>query len=204
MDLDDNEPAAARRHFEAGLATNDSMPAMHFGLGVAAFQLGDLRQARQSLELVAEMAPAYPQVHYYLAQIAEARDDARAAMTEYRAEVANYPGNYRSWFNLSVLLADEGDLEGAVEALRRAIQAQPDLAVAHVYLGRTLLLMEEPMLYQEALEATRRGLELGPPATVVPTGHFVLADLYNRLGQPEAAQRELARGRAAQQRLRQR
>jgi tetratricopeptide (TPR) repeat protein len=203
MDLDDNDPAAARSHFEAGLSTNDSMPAMHFGLGVAAFQLGDLRQARQSLELAAEMAPAYPQVHYYLAQLAEARDDATTAEAEYRAEVASHPLSYRSWFNLSVLLFDAGDLEGAVDALRQAIAARPDLAVAHVYLGRTLLRLEAPDTYQEALEATQRGLELGPPPGVVPTAHFVLADLYNRLGQPEAAQRELARGRAAQQQLRQ-
>jgi arylsulfatase A-like enzyme/Tfp pilus assembly protein PilF len=204
MDLDDNDPTSARRHFEAGLSTSDSMPAMHFGLGVAAFQLGDLRQAAQSLERAAELAPAYPQVHYYLAQVAEARDDADVAKTEYRAEVANNPRDYRSWFNLSVLLSDEEDHEGAVAALRQAIAARPDLAVAHVYLGRALLMMEEPTLYTEALEAARRGLDLGPPPGVVPTAHFVLADLYNRLGQPDAAQRELARGRAAQQRLRQR
>jgi tetratricopeptide (TPR) repeat protein len=179
------------------------MPAMHFGLGVASFQLGDLRQAAQSLERAAELAPAYPQVHYYLAQVAEARGDATAAKTEYRAEVANHPRGYRSWFNLSVLLSDEDDYEGAVAALRQAIAARPDLAVAHVYLGRALLMMEDPALYAEALEAAQRGLDLGPPPSVVPTGHFVLADLYNRLGQPDAAQRELARGRAAQQRLRQ-
>jgi tetratricopeptide (TPR) repeat protein len=203
MDLDANDPAAALQHFEAGLATSESMPAMHFGLGVASFQLGDLRQAAQSLERAAELAPAYPQVHYYLAQVAEARGDATAAKTEYRAEVANHPRGYRSWFNLSVLLSDEDDYEGAVAALRQAIAARPDLAVAHVYLGRALLMMEDPALYAEALEAAQRGLDLGPPPSVVPTGHFVLADLYNRLGQPDAAQRELARGRAAQQRLRQ-
>ena len=123
---------------------------------------------------------------------------------EYRAEVANNPQSHRAWFNLSVLLSDAGDHEGAVEALRQAVAAEPDLAVAHVYLGRSLLLLEDPALYQEALQAAQRGLELGPPLEVVPTAHFVLADLYNRLGQPDSAQREVALGRAAQQRLRQR
>jgi hypothetical protein len=65
-------------------------------------------------------------------------------------------------------------------------------------------MMEDPALYEEALQAAQHGLELGPPPEVVPTAHFVLADLYNRLGQPDAAQRELSMGRAAQQRLRQR
>jgi len=204
MDLDDNDPGSARRHFEAGLVSSDDMPSMHFGLGVAAFQLGDIRQAAQSLERVAEKAPTYPQVHYYLAQVAEARGDKGVAEAEYRAEVANNPHSHRSWFNLSVLLSDAGDLEGAVEALRQAVTAKPDLAVAHVYLGRSLLMMEEPTLYEEAVQAAQRGLELDPPREVVPTAHFVLADLYNRLGQPEAAQRELSMGRAAQQRLRQR
>jgi arylsulfatase A-like enzyme/predicted Zn-dependent protease len=204
MDLDDNNPTSARQHFEAGLANNDAMPSMHFGLGVAAFQLGDMRQAAQSLEVTAEMASGYPQVHYYLAQLAEARGDRREAEAEYRAEVANNPQSHRAWFNLSVLLSDAGDHEGAVEALRQAVAAEPDLAVAHVYLGRSLLLLEDPALYQEALQAAQRGLELGPPLEVVPTAHFVLADLYNRLGQPDSAQREVALGRAAQQRLRQR
>jgi len=203
LDLDDNDPTSARQLFEAGLSINDAMPSMHFGLGVAAFQLGDMRQAALSLERAAEMAPSYPQVHYYLAQVAEARGDQREAEAEYRAEVANLPQSHRAWFNLSILLSDAGDHGGAVEALRQAITAKPDLAVAHVYLGRSLLMMEDPALYQEALQAAQRGLDLGPPPEVVPTAHFVLADLYNRLGQPETAQRELALGRAAQQRLRQ-
>ena len=203
MDLDDEDPTSARRHFEIGLARNDAMPSMHFGLGVAAFQLGDVRQAALSLGRAVELAPTYPQAHYYLAQLAEARGDDQEALAEYRAEVASHPQSYRSWFNLSVLLSDAGDLEGAVEALRRTVAARPGLAVAHVYLGRNLLMVEDPTLYEEALQAAQRGLELGPPREVVPTAHFVLADLYNRLGQPEAAQRELSLGRAAQQRLRQ-
>jgi hypothetical protein len=61
-----------------------------------------------------------------------------------------------------------------------------------------LLALEDPSRYDEAVEAARRGLSLDPPPQLRPLGHYVLADLYNRLGQPEDAQRELALARRAQ------
>jgi Tfp pilus assembly protein PilF len=136
MDLEDQNLKAAVQHFEAGLATHDNVPALNFGLGAAALQLGDVTRAARALEDAAKMAPEYPQVHYYLALVAEARGNSAKAVEEYRAEVKNHPDHYESWFNLSLQLADAGDFGGAIDALQKTIAAQPDLAVAHLYLGR--------------------------------------------------------------------
>ncbi len=49
------------------------------------------------------------------------------------------------------------------------------------------------------MELARTGLELDPGADMAPMGHYLLADIFTRLGQPEAAQRELATARALEQ-----
>jgi len=201
MELEAGNPEAALRHFEAALENSDTMPSTHFGAGVASLQLGDVPAARRYLQRTLELAPEFPEVHYYLGLVAQAMSDPATAVTEYRAEVAIHPEHYRSWFNLSILLADLGQPSEAVDAVREAIAANPDFARAHVSLGRYLLMLNDPATYEEAVAAARRGLELQPEAQVRALGHFVLADVYNRLGRPQDAQRELALGRQAQQEI---
>ncbi|MDX1385309.1 MAG: tetratricopeptide repeat protein, partial [Thermoanaerobaculia bacterium] len=201
MALEEGEPRVALQHFERALENSDTTPATHFGAGVASLQLGDVPAAARSFDRVLELAPGFPEVHYYRALVAESMSDPAAAMQEYRAEVERFPSHYRSWFNLSLLLADFDQPADAVEAAQKAVVANPDFARAHVSLGRYLLLLEDPARYEEAVAAARRGLELEPEAEVRALGHFVLADLYNRLGRPQDAQRELDLARQAQQEI---
>lgn len=199
IELEAGNPRQALAHFESGLESSDTMPATHFGAGVASLQLGDLPAARRYLRRTVELAPQYPEVHYYLALVAEGSADPATAVAEYRLEVQEYPRHYRSWFNLSVLLVDLGQPADAAEAAQNAIDADAGFARAHVSLGRYLLLLDDATRFEEAAEATRRGLALQPEADVRALGHFVLADLYNRLGRPQDAERELALARQAQQ-----
>jgi len=201
MDLEEDKPRDALEHFEVAVQSNDAMPSSYFGAGVASLQLGDVPGAARYLEHTVELAPDYPEVHYYLGLVAEARSDPATAVTEYRAEVDDFPSNYRAWFNLSLLLADLGQPAEAVDAARAAIEANPEFARAHVSLGRYLLLLNDPARYQEAGDAARRGLELQPEASVRALGHFVLADVYNRQGRAQDAQRELTLARRAQQEI---
>ncbi|MGD8328858.1 MAG: sulfatase-like hydrolase/transferase [Acidobacteriota bacterium] len=201
MDLEAGKPRDALQHFEIAVQSNDAMPSSYFGAGVASLQLGDVPGAQRYLERTMELAPDYPELHYYLALVAEAKSDPATAVTEYRTEVEDFPGNYRAWFNLSLLLADLGQPAEAVGAAQAAIDANPDFARAHVSLGRYLLLLNDPARYDEAGDAARRGLALQPEASIRALGHFVLADVYNRQGRAEDAQRELALARRAQQEI---
>jgi tetratricopeptide (TPR) repeat protein len=201
MDLEAGNPRQALAHFESSLANTDTMPATHFGAGVASLQLGDVPAARRYLQRAEELVAHYPEVHYYLALVAEASADPATAVAEYRIEVQDYPQHYRSWFNLSLLMVDLGQPAEAAEAAQKAIDANPDFARAHVSLGRYLLLLNDATRYEEAAEATRHGLALQPEASVRTLGHFVLADLYNRLGRPQDAERELVLARQAQEEI---
>jgi len=48
---------------------------------------------------------------------------------------------------------------------------------------------------ERARELAQRGMELEPEPSMAPLGHFILADVYNRMGRLEDAERELAEAR---------
>lgn len=198
MTIESGDAARAKEHFEAAARINDQLPGPHFGLGVAAYQVGDIAAARRAFDRVEELAPRYLELNYYRALIAESADDPQAATKLYRAELDNNPGHHRSWLNLSQLQAQAGDHAAAVASLRRAVETDPERAPAHVLLARSLLALERPDDYPEAEAEARRGLALDPPAQLRALAHYVLADIYNRLGRPEEAQREVALARQAE------
>ena len=202
MALEDEDPVAAERHFEAAIRIDDQQPGPQFGLGVAAYQQGQIQRASAQFDRVLALAPAYLEIHYYRALIAESRGDAQAAADLYRAELEINPFHHRSWLNLSQIQAGLGDHQEAVRSLRRAIEVEPERAPAHVLLARSLVALEDPAVYAEAEAAARRGLGLDPPPELRPLAHYVLADIYNRLGRPADVQRQLALAREAERAIR--
>ena len=64
----------------------------------------------------------------------------------------------------------------------------------HFFLAKSLLDSGESL--DEAVELARAGLSLGPSPEVAPMGHYLLADIFTRLGRPQEAERELAAARA--------
>ena len=194
-------PRGALAHFESALDNADTLPLIHFGAGVASLQLGEFPAARRYLRRTLELAPQYPEAHFHLALVAEAEADPATALVEYRSEVEIYPRHDASWFNLSRLLSDRGQPAEAVEAAQHSIDANPDFARAHIALGSYLVVLGDPTRYGEAGEAARRGLALQPGAPDRAFGHFVLAEVYRRLGRPEDSARELALARQAQQEI---
>src|SRR5207245_11100653 len=54
----------------------------------------------------------------------------------------------------------------------------------------------------EAAGLARRGLEAQPVSDVAPLGHYVLADVYNRRGEPAKAQEEVSKAQRLEAALR--
>jgi len=202
MAIEAGDPIAARQHFEVAAAINDQLPEPLFGFGVAAFQLGQIARAKAEFERVLAVVSFFPEVYYYRGLIAESEGDSAAAAESYRAEVEQNPRHHRSWVNLSQIHAGAGDHAAAAATLRSAIEILPNLASAHVLLARSLLALDDPALYSETEQAARDGLSLDPPPELRPLAHYVLADIYNRLGRPQDVERELALARAAEAAIR--
>lgn len=199
MEMEAGNPAAALRTFDQVIELYDQPAAPRFAAGVAAYEIGDYRRAHDEFERVAEISPDFGAVHYYRALLREGQGDMEGALALYQRAVQLDPTDYRAWFNLAVILIDErGDHVAGVEALRHAVEADAELARAHIYLGRSLVFLADPSTYGEAEAALQRGLQLEPAAGLLPMAHLTLAELYRRLGRTAEAQRHQALGEQAQ------
>jgi hypothetical protein len=56
-------------------------------------------------------------------------------------------------------------------------------------------LSSQPKEVDSSDNPSRRGLDASPEPDIAPLGHYVLADVYNRLGRPRDAEREAAAAR---------
>jgi tetratricopeptide (TPR) repeat protein len=108
----------------------------------------------------------------------------------YRAELATYPDNGRARFNVAQLRRARGDRAGYLAELRAGVEQAPDFGACYWFLAREELGAGR---LSEAAELARRGLEAQPASEVAPLGHYVLADVYARQGEPAKAQAEVAK-----------
>ncbi len=165
-----------------------------------AFRRGDLvtaeREARAALEIKKDVRLA----HYNLALIAEERNDLRAAETEYRAELELHPNAYKAAFNLGRLCERLGNASGQVAALKQAVEQNPRFPEGKIFLAKAYL--DAGINFPEAIVLAREGLTLDPRPDLASLAHYVLADLYNRVGRPRDAAREVDLGRALGRRAR--
>ena len=202
MELEAGNPAAALRRFDLVIDFFDEPAAPHFAAGVASYELGDFRRAHEEFEFVATHAPDFAQTHYYRALLRESNGDLPGALAMYRQAIAIDPKDYRSLFNQAVILIDtNGDHTSGIQALRAAARANPELERALIYLGRSLVFVANPDNYPEAESVLLRGLELGPPPSLLPMAHSTLAELYRRTGRPIQANRHQVLADEAQRAL---
>jgi tetratricopeptide (TPR) repeat protein len=137
--------------------------------------------------------------HYDLGLVYEARGQWEDAASAYRKEIEVSPKLYQPHFNLAKLLSRAGRHAEAVVHFRQAVALEPAFAEGHLYLAKSLL--DTGDLAGAEAEA-RRGLAAGPGQAAAPLAHYVLADVYSRLGRPRDAAREAAMGQRLEERAR--
>jgi arylsulfatase A-like enzyme/Tfp pilus assembly protein PilF len=187
------EPTRALEVLTKGLSLDIDRPPFLVKLGEAYLELERYDEAEQVLSEALRLRPDVPRAQYNLALVQEQRGDAQAARAAYEAEVGVNPKNYGAQFNLGRILARQGRIAEAAQRFRASIDARPEFAEGHLYLAKALLDLGE---LQPAEQAARQGLSLKPAATIAPLGHYVLADVYSRLGRDGDAAREVTRARA--------
>jgi arylsulfatase A-like enzyme/Tfp pilus assembly protein PilF len=185
--------------FRDALAANPKMGAAYNGMGVIAFERGDLAKSEELVRRGLELEPGLRTGRFNLARIREARGDAAGAEALYREEVATYNDNGRAWFNLAQLRRAAGDRDGYLSTLRTAIEKAPDFGAPYWYLAREELGAGR---LDVAKDLAQRGLAAQPVSDVAPLGHYVLADVYNRQGQRQAAADEVAKAQRMEAGLR--
>lgn len=141
---------------------------------------GEHEEAERYLGKAIELNPKLRDLHYNYAQLQEAKGDLRAAVSAYLQELENIPHNFRASFNLSRLYRIQGKVAEEQKLLEKTIENNPNFPLSYFYLARIFLNRKEK--YQDALALVKKGIELKPEQQNLPLGYFLMADLYNRLG----------------------
>jgi arylsulfatase A-like enzyme/Tfp pilus assembly protein PilF len=161
-------------------------------LAEAQIEQAKLAAAEKNLGEALRLKPDLLMAHYDLGLLAEARNDSARAIDEYRAELAAHSTVYQAHFNLAKLLSRSGRTDEAVEHFRAAVDANPSFAAGYLYLAKGLLDAGD-LKASEA--AALKGLASNPDSEMRPLGHFVLADVYSRMGRSRDSARHVALGR---------
>jgi arylsulfatase A-like enzyme/Tfp pilus assembly protein PilF len=146
------------------------------------------RRLREALQEKPDQAGA----HYDLGLIYEARGDGSRAIAEYESELQRNPTMAGAHVNIGRLLGAAGRREEAMRHFESAVQANPRFGSGYVYLAKARLDAGD---FTGAEAAAKQGISLDLDPRIAPLGHYVLADVYNRLGRPQEAAREAAAGR---------
>jgi arylsulfatase A-like enzyme/Tfp pilus assembly protein PilF len=150
-------------------------------------------EAEAEIGKALEMNDELPTAHFNLALVHEEKDDVPAAIQAYEKELEFSPKDFRSHFNVAKLYAKAGNGPKTQEHFEKAIETNDKFAIGHLYLAKFYLDQGE---LDKARELALKGLELKPEASMAPLGHFILADVYNRLGRFADAERELRRAQS--------
>ena len=187
--------AGAAATLEEGLKLEGDRSAFLVKLGEARLELKQLDAAQAALLDAIKLKPAQSMAHYDLGLLYEARGQWREAAAAYEGEIAVSPKLYQPHFNLAKLLSRDGRAAEAVTHFRAAVDRNPEFGTGYLYLAKALLDAND---LPGAEQAAKRGLDSKPDAGMVPLGHYVLADVYSRLGREAEAARQIAAGQRAE------
>ena len=190
------EYAEAIGQFERALTLQPRASVVHYHLGQAYRELGELDRAEEALARSgpSRVAMADPLMHElttlaigalpHLARGHAAAREGRLADAEsaYRQAVAADATNVRAHESLAVLLLRRGDPEGAIEHFGVAVRLAPENAQAHSDLG---VLLAELGRNDRALEHLGRAVELEPGLV---EGLLALGNVQARLGRLDEAE----------------
>lgn len=165
----------------------------HNLLGAAYLEKKMLKKAEQEIRTAIEMRPRIPDAHHNLALLHEEKNELNKAFEEYKIEIELHPAAYPALFNLAFIYGKSGFIQEQVPLLKQAIEHRKDFAKGYLFLAKAYLDLNEN--FEEAINLVKEGLQLEPESEYSPLGHYVLADLFNRLGRTDEANREFQKGR---------
>jgi arylsulfatase A-like enzyme/Tfp pilus assembly protein PilF len=141
-------------------------------------------RAEKELRTVIQEAPKFPLANYNLGLLLEEQGRLAEAKEAYASEVASYPGEFKARFNLGKILYKLGDKAGSLKQFREVVALAPKLAEGQLLLARGLLYEPDPPL-DEVLKTVEKGLGLAETSELRALAYYLLADVYNRLHEPQ-------------------
>jgi len=167
-------------YFEKCISLNADSAGSHNMLAAVYVVKDDPDRAAQHIQRAIELNPRLSTVYYNQAQIYEKEGKLQEAEAAYLKELELSPKHFKFMYNLSRLYRVMGNTDREYEYLQKCLETEPNFPLTYFYLGRIYLNRGER--YQDAIDLIKKGIELKPEKGDLPLGYFLLADLYNRLG----------------------
>jgi arylsulfatase A-like enzyme/Tfp pilus assembly protein PilF len=191
----------AMSHMKLAIEIDPEAPVFHNKLGVLYLKMDRLEEAetaiRKALSIV--RSKSLINAHFNLALLHEARGQFDLAIQEYKKEQEASPYNHKPDFNLGLLYVKSKDNEKAIAEFESCIEKNEEFADAHVFLAKAFMDTGRDLGAAEKL--AQRGIELKPEKRTEILGHFVLADIYNRMGRRQDYQAHVNKARELQKNL---
>ncbi|HVG34177.1 MAG TPA: FG-GAP-like repeat-containing protein [Pyrinomonadaceae bacterium] len=124
--------------FSRALQLDPKLAMARINLGIALFNVPDLRGAQREAEAAAALAPNAPQPHYIMGLIARSQNRAEDAVAAFRRVLKVDPNDVGANVNLGQLLVQQRKYTEAAAAFRTAIAAEPYNLTALYNLGTAL------------------------------------------------------------------
>jgi len=185
MLINEGELQAAQDEFNRLVKRYPDTPGLRLSHALVALENGQTDLAREELTQLAEQGHHTSEANYYLGRIEDQAGNTEQAIGYYQSvEQGNY--YFPALARASSLLAENGQLEDAIDRIRRLREANPRQAENFWLLEVNLLLDQEQQ--QQALSAATEALEEHPDNIEI---RYARAMLYDGIGQPADAEADL-------------
>ena len=158
--LSQKQYADARDEFQRLLRDKPDSPDLAFAIALISMQMGEYERAEQEMQqALRQGGKEESTVHYYLAQLNEAKQNDAAALEHYR-QVKDGEYAYSARLREVGLLDKEGKLDEAREVLHRAVARNDQQRLQLLLIDAQLL--REDKKYENSYQVLAQGLEKFP------------------------------------------
>jgi len=166
--------------YRAALKLQPNMPLFHNNLGNSLSQKGRQEEAIAELRQAIELKPEYAEAHMNLGLALEIVHDIEGAKREHHAALAIKPKYAEPLTALALIQMKQKDYPGAIDLLKRSIDANSRYTEAYINLG---VCYNDTARYVEGAAAFRKALETAPAHPSAYITHYNLGVSYEHMNQ---------------------
>ncbi len=181
--LNNNALQPAIIEFQKGLEASPKDKDLRYSLGHAYFLQGRPEEAEKEFSAAIAIDPLFSEAHNHLGKVLEMGGRLEEATRHYRSALSNrfYATPWIPHFNLGLIAARKGDLQGAIKEYQEALKDEPKFALAQIGLGQARYRLGQ---VKEAVESYEAAIKLAPD---FPDAHYHLGFAAYRAGNRELA-----------------
>lgn len=170
--LNSGDKAGAEAKFQEAVGKNPDLPQGWQALTALAFEKKDWAKTLEYGQKATELDPTLSNLYGMMAQAAEKSGDKKAAAAWSKKYDEANPATPESLYNKGIEAFNHKKLKEAEEMLTKAVEAKPDFALAHFWLGMTSFTLnkkvESKLHLQKYLELEPNGSEAATAKEILP------------------------------------